>query len=124
MPPVSSPHRLHVLSLYALLLFQRVHVSPRFRESPLFCQRRVLHSLCLLAVLARAPVRTNPRAFPCYLALLQVVCVTADGDVSAKIAEELAYEKEAVIESEPEFLKEFKTSGIWTVHLFCFLCFF
>jgi len=40
---------------------------------------------------------------------------TADGDVSAKIAEELTYEKEAAIEGEPDFLKEFKTSGIWTV---------
>lgn len=34
-PSVSSPHHLHVLSLSALLSFQRVHVSPRFRESPL-----------------------------------------------------------------------------------------
>jgi complement component 1 Q subcomponent-binding protein len=40
---------------------------------------------------------------------------TTDGDVSAKIAEELAYEKEAKIEGDPEFLKEFKTSGIWTI---------
>ena len=49
-----------------------------------------------------------------------MICVTltADGDVSAKIAEELAYEKEAAIESEPEFLKEFRTAGIWTVHFF------
>ncbi|KAI9456360.1 regulatory protein suaprga1 [Lactarius psammicola] len=40
---------------------------------------------------------------------------TTDGDVSAKIAEELVYEKESAIEGEPEFLKEFKTSGIWTI---------
>jgi len=40
---------------------------------------------------------------------------TTDGDVSAKIAEELAYEKEAAIAEEPEFLKEFKTAGIWTL---------
>ncbi|KAH9018720.1 regulatory protein suaprga1 [Lactarius pseudohatsudake] len=40
---------------------------------------------------------------------------TTDGDVSAKIAEELAFEKQAAIEGEPEFLKEFKTSGIWTI---------
>ncbi|KAH9054837.1 regulatory protein suaprga1 [Lactarius vividus] len=39
----------------------------------------------------------------------------ADGDVSAKIAEELAYEKEAAIEGEPEFLQAFKASGIWTI---------
>ncbi len=59
---------------------------------------------------------------PCLPALLGSLtgCVlgpffTADGDVSAKIAEELTYEKEAAIEGEPDFLKEFKTSGIWTV---------
>ncbi|KAI0252542.1 regulatory protein suaprga1 [Lactifluus subvellereus] len=41
---------------------------------------------------------------------------TTDGDVSAKIAEELVYEKEAAVEGEPEFLKEFKNnSGIWTI---------
>jgi hypothetical protein len=45
------------------------------------------------------------------------VCFPADGDVSARIAEELAYEKESAITGEPEFLKEFKTSGIWTVYL-------
>ena len=44
----------------------------------------------------------------------------ADGVVSGKIAEELAYEKEAAIPGEPEFLKEFKASGIWTVYLFIF----
>jgi complement component 1 Q subcomponent-binding protein len=46
----------------------------------------------------------------------------ADGALSAKIAEELAYENEAEIESEPDFLKEFKNSGIWKVclGLFCF----
>lgn len=46
--------------------------------------------------------------------------VIADGVVSAKIAEELAYEKEAVIAEEPEFLKEFKAAGIWTVYCFLF----
>ena len=59
-PSVSLPHRLRVLFLYVLLLFQRVHLSPRFRESPLSCQRRVLLSPCLRGALARAPVRTNP----------------------------------------------------------------
>jgi hypothetical protein len=44
--------------------------------------------------------------------------LVADGSLSAKIAEELTYEKEAALESEPEFLKEFKSAGIWTV---CFL---
>jgi len=44
--------------------------------------------------------------------------LVADGALSGKIAEELAYEKQAALESEPEFLKEFKNSGIWTV---CFL---
>lgn len=57
------------------------------------------------------------------LVFLRVVCLTADGDVSAKIAEELAFEKEAVIEGEPEFLKEFKASGIWTVYLLYFFWF-
>jgi hypothetical protein len=56
---VSSPHHLHVLSLYALLSFQRVHEFPRSRESTLSCQQRVRHSQCLRAALARAPVRTN-----------------------------------------------------------------
>ncbi len=41
----------------------------------------------------------------------------ADSALSAKIAEELTYEKEAALESEPEFLKEFKNAGIWTVCL-------
>jgi complement component 1 Q subcomponent-binding protein, mitochondrial len=44
--------------------------------------------------------------------------LVADGALSAKIAEELTYEKEAALESEPEFLKEFKSTGIWKV---CFL---
>jgi complement component 1 Q subcomponent-binding protein len=44
--------------------------------------------------------------------------LVADGSLSAKIAEELTYEKEAAVESEPDFLKEFKSAGIWTV---CFL---
>jgi hypothetical protein len=46
--------------------------------------------------------------------------LTADGDVSAKISEEIAYEKESVVEGEPEFLQEFKKTGIWTVCLFLF----
>jgi len=40
---------------------------------------------------------------------------TTDGSVSAKIAEELTYEKEAAIEEEPNSLKEFKNAGIWTI---------
>jgi len=40
---------------------------------------------------------------------------TTDGAVSAKVAEELAYEKEAATQGEPDFLKEFKNSGIWTI---------
>jgi complement component 1 Q subcomponent-binding protein len=40
---------------------------------------------------------------------------TTDGSLSAKIAEELTYEKEAAVESEPDFLKEFKSAGIWTI---------
>ena len=35
-----------------------------------------------------------------------------------KITEELTYEKESAVESEPEFLKQFKSAGVWTV---CFL---
>ncbi len=49
------------------------------------------------------------------LHFLTVVFLPADGNVSAKIAEELAYEKEAGIPGEPEFLTEFNSSGIWTV---------
>jgi complement component 1 Q subcomponent-binding protein len=44
--------------------------------------------------------------------------LVADGSLSSKIAEELTYEKESALESEPEFLKEFKSAGVWTV---CFL---
>ncbi|KAI0038828.1 regulatory protein suaprga1 [Auriscalpium vulgare] len=40
---------------------------------------------------------------------------TTDVAVSQKLAEELQYEKEAATDPEPEFLKEFKTSGIWTI---------
>jgi len=40
---------------------------------------------------------------------------TTDGALAAKIAEELTYEKEAAVEGEPEFLKEFKSAGIWTI---------
>lgn len=39
----------------------------------------------------------------------------ADGALSAKISEELAYEKEAASEGAPDFLKTFNESGIWTV---------
>jgi hypothetical protein len=49
-----------------------------------------------------------------FLTKLARACV-ADGALSAKIAEELTYEKEAEIKDEPDFLKEFKNSGIWTV---------
>jgi hypothetical protein len=44
-----------------------------------------------------------------------ISALTADGDVSAKISEEIAYEKESAVEGEPEFLQEFKKTGIWTV---------
>jgi hypothetical protein len=44
-----------------------------------------------------------------------LTALVADGALSSKIAEELKYEKEAALESEPEFLKEFKSAGIWTV---------
>jgi hypothetical protein len=69
-------------------------------------------------------VRTNP-VYSGVIRLSLTGCVhgpffPADGDVSAKIAEELAYEKEATISAEPAFLKEFKDSGIWTVYLCCF----
>jgi len=40
---------------------------------------------------------------------------TTDGVVSAKIAEELAYEKEATVEGEPGSVKELKKAGIWTI---------
>ncbi|KAH9962300.1 mitochondrial glycoprotein [Lactifluus volemus] len=40
---------------------------------------------------------------------------TTDGDVSAKISEEIAYEKESAVEGEPEFLQEFNKTGIWTI---------
>ena len=42
--------------------------------------------------------------------------------MSAKIAEELAYEKDAAIEEEPNSLKEFKKAGIWTVCFFSGIC--
>ena len=55
--------------------------------------------------------------FSAYLSVF-LTGLVADGSLSAKIAEELTYEKEAALASEPEFLKEFKSAGIWTV---CFL---
>ncbi|EIM88979.1 regulatory protein suaprga1 [Stereum hirsutum FP-91666 SS1] len=39
----------------------------------------------------------------------------ADIALSQKLAEELQYEKEAASEGEPEFLTEFKKSGVWTI---------
>jgi hypothetical protein len=50
-----------------------------------------------------------------FLTSYACACSTADGAVTAKIAEELAYEKEAASEGEPDFLKDFKNTGIWTV---------
>ncbi|KAI9508574.1 mitochondrial glycoprotein [Russula earlei] len=40
---------------------------------------------------------------------------TADGALSAKISEELTYEKEEEIVEEPESLKELKNAGIWAI---------
>lgn len=41
----------------------------------------------------------------------------ADAALTAKLQEEIQYEKEAAAEvaGEPEFLKAFKAQGIWTV---------
>ena len=46
------------------------------------------------------------------------VLLPADLALSQKLAEELQYEKEASTDAEPDFLKDFKQSGIWTV---CYL---
>ena len=88
----------------------------------LSCQRRELPSLSPHAASARALVRANPMQTGVAFSFLRVRTSTlsADGDVSAKLAEELVYEKEAAIEGEPEFLKEFRNSGIWTVCSFFF----
>ncbi|KAI0000143.1 mitochondrial glycoprotein [Russula compacta] len=40
---------------------------------------------------------------------------TTDGSVSAKIAEELAYEKDGAIEEEADSIKKLKSSGVWTI---------
>ena len=53
--------------------------------------------------------------FSFFLTRLCLCTLTVDGAVSAKIADELAYKKEAATEGEPDFLKEFENSGIWTV---------
>jgi hypothetical protein len=60
-------------------------------------------SLCILVLRCFSYTNIHPSA------------LTADGDVSAKISEEIAYEKESAVEGEPEFLQEFKKTGIWTV---------
>ena len=43
------------------------------------------------------------------------VNVTADVSLSQKLAEELKYETEAAREAVPEFLTNFKQSGVWEV---------
>jgi hypothetical protein len=42
---------------------------------------------------------------------------TADGDMSAKVVQELVYEKEAAAKGEQDFLKGFKNSDTWKVYL-------
>ena len=39
----------------------------------------------------------------------------ADSAFAAKLGEELQYEQESASEAEPEFVKEFKEQGVWTV---------
>ena len=113
------PHPL-VLSPSVHLSFQRVHVSLSLHSLAHY-QLLGLPSLYLHVALARVPVRVkfSVYSFPYFLTRL-----VADGALSAKIAEELKYEKEAALESEPEFLKEFKSAGIWTVCFFFELFFF
>jgi hypothetical protein len=114
------PHPL-VLSPSVHLSSQRVHVSLLSLHSLAHYQLLGLPSLYLRVALAKVPVRVkfSVYSFPYFLTRL-----VADGALSAKIAEELKYEKEAALESEPEFLKEFKSAGIWTVCFFFELFFF
>ena len=113
------PHPL-VLSPSVHILFQRVNASLSLHSLAHY-QLLGLPSLYLRVALAKVPVRVkfSVYSFPYFLTRL-----VADGALSAKIAEELKYEKEAALESEPEFLKEFKSAGIWTVCFFFELFFF
>ncbi|KAI0298648.1 mitochondrial glycoprotein [Multifurca ochricompacta] len=91
------------------------------RQFSLPSSRSISLRSSLISTRARAPALSRiTAATPAVRASFSVSACrfgegTTDGDVSAKITEELAYEKEAAIEGEPEFLKEFKTSGIWTI---------
>ncbi|THH14248.1 hypothetical protein EW146_g6060 [Bondarzewia mesenterica] len=40
---------------------------------------------------------------------------SSDVALSQKLGEEMQYEKEVDVEGEPEFLKEFKKTGVWTI---------
>ncbi|KAI0320592.1 mitochondrial glycoprotein [Amylostereum chailletii] len=67
----------------------------------------------LPAALARSAVVPAARSFT--VSARRLGEGTSDLAVSQKLAEELQYEKDAVAEPEPEFLKTFKEAGIWTI---------
>jgi hypothetical protein len=118
-----------VLYPYAHLSIQPAHASLPFLPARLPSQPLVLRSLYPRVASAKVPVRVYfaHRHFPLLFYNNLCLYASADGAVSAKIAEELTYENEGVSEGEPEFLKEFKNTGIWTVcrplpSFFFFLC--
>lgn len=89
-----------------------MHASLRSLHSHANYQPVGLPSPYLTVASAKVPVRVKFFTKPLPVFLTRSV---ADGALSAKISEELTYEKEAALEGEPEFLKEFKSAGIWTV---------
>src|SRR5580698_2600241 len=114
--PVHCP----ILSLYAHISFQRaasLHFFPLDCCHPshpraLLCTceplRRRYQCVFLLSVVIL--LRFFLSHFSFFLTRLCLCTLTVDGAVSAKIADELAYKKEAATEGEPDFLKEFENS--------------
>jgi hypothetical protein len=115
--PCHPPACFHILSCSLPPLIS--HSSACTRPCALFILTRITsYSGCLLRICP-----SLWRRYQCVLnfphtAYRFLTRPVADGSLSAKIAEELTYEKEAALESEPEFLKEFKSAGIWTVCFF------
>jgi complement component 1 Q subcomponent-binding protein len=92
-----------------------------FRQLAATSSRTLSLRSSLLSARARVPAFSSfSRALPATRAAFSVSARrfgegTTDGALSAKISEELVYEKEAASEGEPDFLKTFNESGIWTI---------
>ncbi|KAA1474496.1 regulatory protein suaprga1 [Dentipellis sp. KUC8613] len=88
------------------------------RQAAAASSRALVARSAVSGVRARLPALAARAAAPAMTRSFYVstrVLGEADVALSTKLAEELQYEKEAAAEGEPEFLKEFKSHGVWQV---------